>query len=214
MSTPSPLYTGNVCAQQYAPPSKNPQTGTGVPSISPYGTDNYVSDGYYRTLCSIMRPMQGQLASGWAPSVHTGALTGPATSTAQAIEIPDALLHDGATLDSVQISVGITTHSSLPANQPQLSFGYYVIGAPGTFYYLASGDPISIGAASVSAYNATTTLTYTCNQNHVINRAVNVYFAVLTDENGSNSIAGNAYRSIQFWYSAVPALAGVPVAFP
>lgn len=167
---------------------------TDWPAFSPVRT---------RSIWSHPRPLY-QLGSGW--SLAGSVLVGPASNiNGQALAFPQ--LHNGATVSTVSVQFAVTNlHSSVPAILPSLSV-FQVNAATGALATLSGTDPqfFTPGPATGAAWSVGTlkTLTYTCNQNRVIDTSTYIYYIVLTDENGSGSIPGNFYQALNVSYSAI-----------
>ena len=114
-------------------------------------------------------------------------------------------LHHGATLGSAVLSFTPSAHASLPSYQ-QPSFGIYRTPAAysGGPVGLLSTSFVTLAAATVGAYNAPQTLTFTPNQNSVIDTTQYIYFAIVWDEAGaSGALIGNRFASIAMNYTGI-----------
>jgi hypothetical protein len=130
---------------------------------------------------------------------------GPGAGTAfpQYFSLP--IVHNGATLNSVSVYFSVNgSRSVLPATLPIIRV-YTASVIPGaTNSYLSTTSAQTISPSSGSAYynsGVAQPLTYTCNQNNVIDSTKNLYFITITDETGTNSQSGNKYYSVQLNYT-------------
>lgn len=167
----------------------------------------------------FVRPLFGQLGSGW--TAFQDGIVGPATSAVQYLDFCEAT-HDGATLSTVNVNVVVNpAHSGSISGwvPPKLS----VLRAPavtgGSIVALSSTAQQSPAPGTLTAWNSFTNafnfFTYTCNQNNVIDRSAYIYYATLVDENGTNSLSGNVYISLQLTFTNVPGnVHGEPVSYP
>ncbi len=110
----------------------------------------------------------------------------------------------GYTLSSVRCQIAPTVgHGALPLVMPR----YGVFRAPYTF--VAPQDLISTGggfvvdsSANVATYEAAHDVTYTPNQNNVIDIQNYGYNIILYGEGHTNAIAGSAYASFELTFTA------------
>jgi len=148
-------------------------------------------------------PILGTVDSSPDWQIGTYYLSASATTTQQNFMLP--FLHNGATLNSLDIVFLTATHVALPAVLPKVRIQRLPIAA-GTDYVsgvqtLSSAAFQSPTPANVTVWNASgqlQTMTYTCNQNNVVDTSAYVYMLQLIDENGANSVSGNKY------FAAVP----------
>lgn len=169
---------------------------------------------------TFLIPSPRVLSSGWAwNTLDCQSLVGPATS--EQLIFPLDFLHQGATLVGLYLIFGVqTSHSDVPANLPTMGVFRFPIGpgvtaASAQNLYSASGGFQTFGTAPASPSSPPGTgaawydsglnqaFGFIPNQNNVIDRANYIYTVILTDEYGSNSIAGN------FWYSIAPLYSGI-----
>lgn len=164
-----------------------------------------------RSFSRVVPLMVNTVFSGW-----TASLSGPgftAAGTFQIFTLPT--LWNGATLSSVSVAFIVeSSHSGVPANLPSISVSRYALtGSPGASVSALSTTSVQSfspapgsGAAwyNSGAYQA---LTYTANQNNVINSTLYQYVIGITDEYGANSIAGNYYVAATLNYTAVANMA-------
>lgn len=110
--------------------------------------------------------------------------------------------HQGATLTNVRVFLKVKgPHGTNPPGiQPQLVVQRYN-PATGTTDVLGTA---SAAAGSGAAYDAMTFWDVPCAANNVIDRTTYVYNASLSDEQGSNYVAGNAYTALQLTFSSIP----------
>lgn len=121
-------------------------------------------------------------------------LRGNATSDIAVVPLDD-FLQNGATLSRIDLTFAIgTSHGALPASQPSISIERYK--NDGTQSVLGS---TTLAAGTTGAYyngGAEQTLSVT-GLTEVIDKTQYTYGAILIDENGANSIAGNAYHRLK-----------------
>jgi hypothetical protein len=139
------------------------------------------------------------------------ALYGQASTVSQQLLLPN--LWNGATITSVSVTMTVAgAHTALPAVYPSLTVLRNPIGAGSNFGFqqLSSSFPQSFPTpANVTAYKdggLTQLLTFTCNQNNVVDSTQYVYVINLTDESGTNSVVNNFYSGILVNYT-VPTMA-------
>ncbi len=102
------------------------------------------------------------------------------------------LLIDGATITTLDLTFAISNvHGALPASQPTLTFERWKYDNTQTA--IASQ---ALTAANPAAYNASTGVTIS-GMSEVIDKTQYVYGAIITDENGANSAAGNDYQQLR-----------------
>ena len=119
--------------------------------------------------------------------------------------------HHGATLSNLYVNFAVgTSHSNEPATFPSLSVHRYIINSMFSGQALSTSDPQYYPTqGSGSAYYDGGTqnyLSYSCNQNNVIDNTSYIYVLTINDEAGANSIVGNAYGTIQMHFTAIPNL--------
>jgi hypothetical protein len=155
-----------------------------------------------RKFVSALQLYNGALTAGW---LVTGSLTisAPATNNPETFVIP--ITHNGATLSSVIVVLFPTlAHSSLPSNLPTISVFYQTYNstsrnALSTFSVQTLPSP-----SDVNAYKSNPQyLEFVCNQNNIIDNTNNMYFLQITDESGTNSVAGNQYYSVTLNYTNI-----------
>ncbi len=184
------------------------KTNGGTISLGAGPTDIKITGGNTR---SPVQPMVVfQYTSGWASGGSAGvisALSAPATT--QVIAIP-IWPHNGATIASITMFLGVVNHANVPAFMPSMAVkrntivnnGQYIPVDLSTTANQAFPTPGS-GAAWTDS-NAQQSWTYTANQNNVVDRTQYNYWIQLTDENGTNSVAGNQYWGFIIAYTAIP----------
>lgn len=129
------------------------------------------------------------------------------------ISLDDAMI-DGATLSSAVLRfTTFVTHAAVPVELPQIAIyrralastvltGY---GAYSTLLSTGNGYATLATPASVAAYEVENTITFTPNQNNVIDRATYRYFACIGDEARTNATDNsNAYHTISLNFAAPP----------
>lgn len=183
-------------------------------------TDYPTFGGTPRSFTRCVPMLVNSLASPWTLTTtlpgpnFAQLLIGGGTTQAQICSLPN--LWNGARLSSVACTFSVnTSHSAVPANLPAIGI-YRVSLSPGAGFAAAalSTSPTQSfpTPGSGSAYFAggnTQSLIYTCNitANLEIDATSFVYFAVIFDENGTNSIAGNFFGGFQLEYTSVTSLA-------
>jgi hypothetical protein len=152
------------------------------------------------------------LRTGWAfGGFVNDFLVGPATTALQPLVLPTAW--NGATISSVACAFSVTSHTALPNVYPSLSVSRAPIGVAGGFALqtLSTTDPQSFPTpANVTAWvdgGNTQQLTYTCNQNSVVDTTQYVYYVGITDENGGGAVSGNLYFGLLVNYTGVASMA-------
>lgn len=182
-------------------------TNSGPGSIELGGTS---ADIGFTNTQSILRNVAPRVIGGLQSNWQTyfagpyGALTVPTTTSNQQVILEIPYLLDGQTLNSVHVYWLPVSHSSLPQHFPSLDVratNTTSTTVPGADFSLNTGAPISPTAANVSAYNALKGWTFTCNQVNVIDHTNYMYYMILTDEYGTNSLAGGTYYGFQLNYS-------------
>jgi hypothetical protein len=159
---------------------------------------------------SVVQPMLVfQYTTGWGSGGSAGvlsALSGPATT--QVIAIP-IWPHNGATIASITMFLGVVNHTAVPAVLPSMAVKRNTIVNNGTY------NPVDLSTTANQAFptpasgaawtdsNAQQSWTYTANQNNVVDRTQYNYWIQLTDENGSNSVAGNQYWGFIINYTGI-----------
>lgn len=149
------------------------------------------------------------VAAGWAVGGGTPLVfVGPATTTTQQFALPS--LWQGATLSTVSCVLTVSSHSVVPVNLPTISVFRVSLTNAGVpvVAKLASSDPQAFTPTpgSGSAWFAAgfnQSLTYTTNQNNVIDNTKYTYYVNVVDENGSGSVSGNSYYAFMLGYTAV-----------
>lgn len=111
--------------------------------------------------------------------------------------------HHNATLASVVFYFAVVGgHGALPTNQ--FTVGVYRRDTTSTIAWLNASQYISPGSVTVGAYQALTSLTYTCNQNNVIDLSTGyTYYWTIQDENGSNALTGNQFYALKLNYTTI-----------
>lgn len=103
------------------------------------------------------------------------------------VSLDDSLVH-GATLDSVKLYLsGKAGHGGLPAVMPALSIVRYNASA-GTLAELRAAGMRDDQSGGVAAYEALHSITYTCDQNHTIDRSQYTYSAIICNEADTNAL--------------------------
>lgn len=139
--------------------------------------------------------------------------TGASTNYAFLVDINDTMV-DGATLSTAKIRFRPSGHAGLPARQPQLAIvrGTFAGTGLGTVSnLLTTGNGFAVlTAANLAAYDAAQALVFTPDQNNVVDKSTYYYFAIITDEAGTNAgagglgILGTTYTAIELSFTAIP----------
>jgi hypothetical protein len=188
---------GNIIAQVTSTglalqSGKTLTTGTGSVLINPA-----VNKTLSQAIIPIMSP------TGWTVN---GYLIGGAVTNI--IDIPVTALINGATLSSVNIWMTVVAHSTVPAEMPSANLSRLLLnhGAPVLDNLSSSVTESFPTPGSGSLYHDSGNVqffTFTCNQNNVIDTSQYIYVLTLVDENGLNSVAGNAYYAFSLNYTNV-----------
>jgi hypothetical protein len=116
-------------------------------------------------------------------------------------------LHNGATLESITICFVTSTHSSLPSVFPEIAVRRTRLGTPATNSTILSATGGSPTPSSVGDYNTNPqifTAAFTgSGGDNVIDTSNYIYFAVLIDESGTNSVVGNVYYGYSVSYGNI-----------
>lgn len=147
-----------------------------------------------RTKGSRCRPFPA-LTSGWTPTSN-GYVSGPGTGTTVNFEV--ARVPNGATITSVTLGVIISnSHSGIPGNLPaftvfrlDLTTGAVVSCGPAATFPTPGSTAAYIAASAEQFWGVTLT------GNNVMDESKYEFFAQLSDESGTNAIAGNNYVSV------------------
>ena len=139
----------------------------------------------------------------WGP----GNLIGGATTTY--IDIP-LRFHDNATITFVTLNFQIlTARASLPAVQPSFQIARRKISDGSVAGFLSTGVT-SLAATTPTGYYAggfvVQGISFVPDQNNVIDASQYTYYALIQDESGANSIAGNYYMGVVVTASTIPDL--------
>lgn len=175
-------------------------TNGGVGSIELGGTSADIGFGVNtQSITRVIPPQSLGLPSNWSPYAAGPypAIYVPTTTSNQQVIIPLNYLLNGQTLNTVKVLISVGgSHSSLPQHLPAVDVRCVNLTAtsvPGADFSLNTGAPISPNPADATAWNATKSWTFTCNQANLIDRTQYSYYILLTDEYGTNSLAGNVY---------------------
>lgn len=150
------------------------------------------------------------LAAGWSifgQQLYPEFIVGPGTNAAQGIVIP---ARTGWTLTSANFDMAVgSAHANVPAVFP--SFNVLRKTLPGigasaspTVVSLSGGGQVSFIAGSGAAWYAgglVQQISFTCNQNNVIDESAYSYSISMFDESGANSIAGNIFYGAYLVYT-------------
>lgn len=161
-------------------------------------------------------PIPRVVPSGWAFSSASCSALSSTSNGGAFVTIPLDFLHQGATLAGLYLIFGVqNSHTDVPGILPTMGVFRFPIG-PGVsassaqqLYSGGSGfqtfgtspaSPSSPPATGADWYNGgnNQAFGFIPNQNNVIDHSSYVYTIVLSDETGSNSIAGN------YWYAVAP----------
>jgi len=148
------------------------------------------------------------LQAGWTVStIGFQVLVGSATVANQTFNIPHLI--NGATLATVKTWLMVSAHANVPANLPTL------IVYRRTLFSAATADalvPLAVAAVAFPTpgsgplWTASGNLqnwTYTTTQNNVIDTSLYVYYLLIADENGLNSVAGNQYAGFELGFTNI-----------
>jgi hypothetical protein len=141
----------------------------------------------------------GVAATGW--TIDGDGLVGPATSTTIYMPIP-LVNWDGATLSQIDIWFVPASRATgaLPANAPAATFYSRVLTAgasPTTRSIVTSASYVPVSYAD---YTNGHLKKLTLSPGITMDHAATEYALVLTDENGSNNVAGNRYYQVVCTY--------------
>lgn len=161
-------------------------------------------------------------AAGWSvdtPGALGPGIPGAAQSTGTSgnlLRFPLPLIHNGflngSTLTSVQVFISVATHSGVPTTPPTISIqriAYPLGGSGGTVDPLFSSSFVpfwpsgAFGGIATPANGAAWTagsnvqqITFTPDQNNVIDTTNYQYECLITDEQGLGAVTGNVYFGI------------------
>ncbi len=108
----------------------------------------------------------------------------------------DPYVLDGATLTSAVFTVAPANHASfVPANLPRVSIIRVQSGGTRAAHLLAAGSVVDPNG-TLAPYNAEHSITFTPDQNNVIDKSQYGYLAFIGDEGGVNALAGAWWRYI------------------
>lgn len=175
-------------------------TGQGIqPTLTASQWPNFLADvGAKRTevRTSALTPVArlfvgGLLTSG---SIVQGQAAGTVCTTL--LQLPH-----NATLTQVKayikVGSGHNPGPGVPVNLPNMSIQRLNAATGVLTDFLNAADPIAFptpgSEAAWYAAGAIQSWTYTCNQNNVVDRTLYHFLLAITDETGSNSVAGNLY---------------------
>lgn len=186
--------------------------GTGVLNIAGAGTANIATDGYFtiagtglanlpqystpRSVPIVFKQTPYIQVSGW-DNTNIQYFASSSTGVLFAIPIPTI---NRATLSSLTMQYQVAS-SHFP--DTKLSLQLLRFDQFGTAVYLSSTTVQFAPGTNAATYFAGTTMTYTCNQNNFIDKSQYSYFAIIEEENGSGSSAGNRYYGFQANYTNV-----------
>lgn len=167
------------------------------------GSTNYPKFAIARSLPRIAPfvPLLG--ATGWSFAASGGVsgiyYLGPGTASPVYVDLTP-FLHNGSTLTEVALDFAVTlAHASITSmvlpkiNVARTSLAVGQAASNGVS--LNTGGQQTLGTpGSAAAYvnsNLTQSLVFPCDQNNVIDKTQYKYTAIITDENGSNSVASS-----------------------
>jgi hypothetical protein len=165
------------------------------------GTSDEIQYDNVRTAFLAMpaTPYAGNLAGGFG---LVGTLLQVTSVTGTHQLVGPLRVHNGATFSSLAVFIQVATHTGLPVTLPLLTV-YALNIATGALTALGSGSPV---ASSTAAWNATTSWSVPLT-GVTVNTATAVYFAAITDEQGTNSIFGNIYSGLESQMSNITSMA-------
>jgi len=73
----------------------------------------------------------------------------------------------------------------------------------GAYSLNGSVNYTSDGSATLTAYKALHSFAFGCNQDNVIDRSQDQYFALLWDESGTGAVVGNTYYGLTLPYGSI-----------
>jgi hypothetical protein len=160
-------------------------------------TQGIVPAAFSATTAANVDPIHG----GMSPAVVNGG-----SAQVWSYFVPLRQLHNGATLATADLyMIGASAHSALPQTMP--AFGLFrasVTTAGAAAVSLNSGAQfIADTSTPVANYKVSHHWTFTCNQNNVIDTTQYAYFAIIWDEGGTNSQAGNIYSGLALGYTTI-----------
>lgn len=186
---------------------KSLYTKAGSNTIALGGTSADIGFENTQTIIRNVNPrVIGNLPSNWSTNFAGpySSIYVPTTTSTQFVLLEIPYLLDGQTLNSVTVYFRPATHTQLPQHYPSLDVrctNTIPGSVPGSDFSLNTGAPIFPTASTLVAYNALTSWTFPCNQAQIINHANYMYYMILTDENGTNSVPGGTYYGFQLNYS-------------
>ncbi len=138
--------------------------------------------------------------TGWSANTN-GTFTASANGNALTLACP--VVHNGSTLASATISLVVAAHAGIPQFMPsilitQLSM---TLGATGATM-VAGSIPVPASGAAWHAGGAVQTFTI-AGLVGLVDNTQNAYIISLSDESGSNSVAGNIYNCISLNYTNI-----------
>lgn len=172
------------------------------------GSTDFVGTGSVRTKKSldIPCPVNPRQIDGTNWDIQSGLLISESNAgTTLQLRIPG--LHQGALLSTVTLYFAVQgAHSAVPATLPNLAVYRRRTNTGAT---IPAMDPLSTAPGNIQAFtpapanaaawvdsNQVQALTFSCNQNNVIDLTQYTYLLFLSDESGAGSVFGNQYVSI------------------
>lgn len=131
-------------------------------------------------------------------------------ATGGAWVVPISRLQNGGTLTSVVCTFQVwLNRTDVPAVLPNLQVIRYTYGNEGTsgVWLSSTNQQFFPTPGSGSAYydgQNVQKITYTCNQNNVIDNTQYYYVVIITDESGTHSVDQNNFFSLQCNYTNIP----------
>lgn len=151
------------------------------------------------------------LGTGWTIPSSNIRLTGPATTATQVLALPS--LHQGSIVSAVVVCIKVLgAHANVPAVLPTIDIRRKrLTAAIESDVSLLSGGPAAFPTPGSGAAwdngNVPQVWTGTLNQFNTIDNTQYCYYAVLVDENGANSVAGNTYLGMIVTCGTITSLA-------
>lgn len=138
----------------------------------------------------------GDNGSAW--SLGNGYAVGTASATQTFVPIYP-IDNSSIVLVAMTFAIGFS-HANLPGNQPSVGIFGLTNGGSNVPLLSTGGGIVTLAAGTTGAYyagGAPQSLLFTPDQNALVDRSNLAYYALVTDENGSNSMAGNKYFTIE-----------------
>lgn len=131
----------------------------------------------------------------YSPSgLHKWQVTSGVTTTQSALCISDCLTN-GATVNTVTMTVkGDAALGALPALKPGMEL--VRVDSAGNVQSLSSGGDVIASPASLADYKAGVVVTFTCDQNNVVDKSLYLYVLIVHSEGAMNSVVGQQFYGL------------------